>query len=737
MKRTAFLICFASSLTVFGQEKKDTVDLPPVEVRAVIAPPTAPFAKTNLDKKEISRQNLGQDLPFLLNQTPSVVVNSDAGNGVGYTGIHIRGTDATRINVTLNGIPYNDAESQGTYFVDLPDFASSVNRIQIQRGAGTSTNGAGAFGATINFTTNEVNKKAYVELNNSFGSFDTWKNTLKFGTGLLGNHFTTDVRLSKISSEGYVDRASTNLKSLYFSEAYLSDKNDLRFNIILGKEKTYQAWNGIPEAKLRNDPTALQEHYQNNIGYLYFTSADSSNLFNSSPRKYNYFTYPNQTDNYWQNHFQLFYTHRFSANLSFNVAGFLTPGKGYYEEYKVGQYYSDYGLNNPVVNGDTVYTTDLIRRLWLRNKFYGSIFSLQDEFGKTHLIFGGALTKYDGKHFGEVTWSDQPWNGAKRWYDLNAHKSDFNLYGKWQQDLTNAFQLFTDMQYRRVNYNLPGFEHNPTLFVNNTYNFFNPKIGFTYHKRGLQAYASYSVANKEPNRDDFETGKTEQPKPEHLNDWEAGIESRKSKTFLSANIYYMKYKDQLVLTGKINDVGNYTRTNIPNSYRLGIELQASEVLNQWLKASANLTLSKNKVLNFTEYIDDYDNGGQKQNDYHQSDISFSPSVVGAATITVTPIQKLNIDFLSKYVSRQYLDNTSNESRKLDSYFTEDVRMIYSFSKKWLKNVDLILQVNNLLDKKYEANGYTYSYYYNAQLITENFYFPMAGTNVMGGVNIRF
>lgn len=737
MKRTAFLICFAASLTAFSQEKKDTTDLPPVEVRAVIAPPTAPFAKTNLDKKDIARQNLGQDLPFLLNQTPSVVVNSDAGNGVGYTGIHIRGTDATRINVTLNGIPYNDAESQGTYFVDLPDFASSVNRIQIQRGAGTSTNGAGAFGATINFSTNEVNKKPYVELNNSFGSFNTGKNTLKFGTGLLGNHFTTDVRVSRISSDGYVDRASTNLKSFYFSEAYLSDKNDLRFNIILGKEKTYQAWNGIPEAKLRNDLTALEEHYQNNVGYLYVTSADSSNLFNSSPRKYNYFTYANQTDNYWQNHYQLFFTHRFSPNLSFNVAGFLTPGKGYYEEYKVGQYYSDYGLNSPVVNGDTVFSTDLIRRLWLKNKFYGSIFSLQDEFAKTHLIFGGALTKYDGKHFGEVVWSDQPWNGPKRWYDLNADKSDFNVYGKWQQDLTNAFQLFADMQYRRVNYNLPGFEHNPTLFVNNTYNFFNPKVGFTYHKNNLQAYASYSVANKEPNRDDFETGKTQQPKPEHLNDWEAGIESRKSKSFLSANVYYMKYKDQLVLTGKINDVGNYTRTNIPNSYRVGIELQASEILNQWLKASANLTLSRNKILNFTEYIDDYDNGGQKQNDYRESDISFSPSVIGAATLTVTPVQKLNIDLLSKYVSKQYLDNTSNESRKLNSYFTEDVRMVYSFSKKWLKNVDLIFQVNNLFNKKYEANGYTYSYYYNAQLITENFYFPMAETNVMGGVNIRF
>lgn len=737
MKRIAILICFASSLSAFSQEKKDSADLPPVEVRAVIAPPTAPFAKTNLDTKEIGRQNLGQDLPFLLNQTPSVVVNSDAGNGVGYTGIHIRGTDATRINVTLNGIPYNDAESQGTYFVDLPDFASSVNRIQIQRGAGTSTNGAGAFGATINFSTNEVNKNAYAEVNNSFGSFNTWKNTLKIGTGLLGNHFTTDLRVSRISSDGFVDRATTNLKSFYFSQAYLSDKNDLRFNIILGKEKTYQAWNGIPEAKLINDVTGLEEHYQNNIGYLYFTAADSTNLFHSSPRKYNYFTYANQTDNYWQDHFQLFYTHRFSAGLSLNVAGFLTPGKGYYEEYKVGQYYSDYSLNNPVVNGDTVYSTDLIRRLWLKNKFYGSIFSLQDEFNRTHLIFGGAITKYDGQHFGEVIWSQQPWNGPKRWYDLNADKSDFNVYGKWQQDLTNTFQLFADMQYRRVNYDLPGFEHNPTLFVNNTYNFFNPKIGFTYHRNNLQAYASYSVANKEPNRDDFETGKTQQPKPEHLNDWEAGIESRKSKSFLSANVYYMKYKDQLVLTGKINDVGNYTRTNIPDSYRLGVELQASEVLNQWLKAAGNLTLSRNKVLNFTEYIDDYDNGGQKQNNYPRSDISFSPSVVGAATITITPIQKLNVDLLSKYVSRQYLDNTSNESRKLDAYFTEDVRMIYSFSKKWLKNVDLILQVNNLFNKKYEANGYTYSYYYNTQVITENFYFPMAGTNVMGGVNIRF
>jgi iron complex outermembrane recepter protein len=713
MKRTVFLLCFASSLTVWSQEKKDTADLPPVEVRAVTASPTAPFAKTNLDKKEIGKQNLGQDLPFLLNQTPSVVVNSDAGNGVGYTGIHIRGTDATRINVTLNGIPYNDAESQGTYFVDLPDFASSVNRIQIQRGVGTSTNGAGAFGATINFSTNEVNRKAYAEINNSYGSFNTWKNTIKAGTGLLGNHFTIDARVSRVSSDGYVDRASTNLKSVYFSTAFLSDKNDLRFNIISGKEKTYQAWYGVSESDLKTHRT---------INYAGMEKPGEP--------------YNNETDNYWQDHYQLFFTHRFSSTTSFNVAGFLTNGRGYYEEYRASQDYSDYKLSYPIVAGDTIFETDLIRQLWLKNHFYGSIFSLQHESGKTHLTFGGAVTKYDGNHFGEITWSQQPWDGPKKWYELDAFKKDFNVYGKWQQDLTEKFQLFADAQYRSVKYDLQGFEHNPTLLVYKTYNFFNPKIGFSYHQNNWLAYASYSVAHKEPNRDDFEAGLDQQPKPEKLNDWELGIERKNSKTFLSANVYYMKYKDQLVLTGKINDVGSYTRTNIPKSYRLGIELQGSKVLSQWLKASANLTLSRNKILNFTEYIDDYDNGNQKLNQYRETGISFSPDVIGAATITVTPVNKLSFDLLSKYVGNQYLDNTGNDSRKLDAYFTEDTRVIYSFNKSWLKNVDLIFQVNNVFNKKYEPNGYTFSYYYNSQLTTENYYFPMAGTNFFAGVNIK-
>jgi iron complex outermembrane receptor protein len=717
MKRTVILICFVSSLTVWSQDKKDTVDLPPVEVRAVIAPPTAPFAKTNLDKKDIGRQNLGQDLPFLLNQTPSVVVNSDAGNGVGYTGIRIRGTDATRINVTLNGIPYNDAESQGTFFVDLPDFASSVNRIQIQRGVGTSTNGAGAFGATINFSTNEVNKKAYAEINNSYGSFNTWKNTIKAGTGLLGKHFTVDARASRVSSYGYIDRASSNLRSGSISAAYLSDKNDLRLNVFSGKEKTYQAWNGVSESDLKTHRT---------INYAGMEKPGEP--------------YDNETDNYRQDHYQLFFTHRINPNFSFNIAGFLTPGKGYYEEYRADEDYADYGLTYPVVGGNTITETDLTRQLWLKNYYYGGIFSLQKQSAKTRLTFGGAVTKYDGNHFGEVIWSEQVWNGSKRWYDLDASKKDFNVYGKWQQDLTGQFQLFADVQYRRVDYDLLGFRNNPDLLIYNTYNFFNPKIGLSYHQNNWLAYASYSVAHKEPNRDDFEAGKNQQPKPETLNDWEAGIERKNNQSFLSVNLYYMRYKDQLVLTGQINDVGAYTRTNIPKSYRLGAELQASSIVNKWLKASANLTLSRNRIKNFVEYIDTYDANynwlGQNNNLYKESAISFSPDVIGAATISLIPIKQLNIDLLSKYVSKQYLDNTENKSRTLRPYFTEDVRAIYSFSKNWLKNVDLIFQVNNVFNKKYEPNGYTFSYYVASDLTTENYYYPMAGTNWMFGVNVR-
>lgn len=717
MKRIAFLLCISSSITAIAQQK-DSAELLPVEVKAVRAGATAPFAKTNIGKAEIERQNLGQDLPFLLNQTPSVVINSDAGNGVGYTGIHIRGTDATRINVTLNGIPYNDQESQGTYFVDLPDFASSVNNIQIQRGVGTSTNGAGAFGATINFNTNEVNRKAYGELNNSYGSFNTLKNTLKLGTGLLNNHFTADLRLSRVSSGGYIDRASTNLKGLYFSTAYLSNKTDLRFNFITGKEKTYQAWYGVSEADLASNRT------------VNYAGTDKP----GSP-------YDNETDNYRQDHYQLFFTQRFTPQLILNTAVFLSNGKGYYEQYKASQKYSSYGMPDLVNGSDTTRTTDLVRQLWLDNHYYGDIFSLLYQQGKTSVTLGGAVTRYDGKHFGKVVWAEKGITGPKRYYENIAYKNDFNVYTKWQQDLTSSLQSFIDLQYRKVGYEINGFQYNPTLLINTDYNFFNPKAGLSYHQQNWLSYISYSVSTKEPNRDDFEAGMNEQPKPEQLKDLELGTEYKNPKASWGVNLFYMDYKDQLVLTGKINDVGSYTRTNIPKSYRLGVELQGALKLANFLKASANLTLSRNKIQNFTEFIDEYnaagDYIGQKSNATKESDISFSPNAVSAATITLLPVKSLSIDLLNKYVSKQYLDNTSNESRKLNPYYTLDTRAVYAIGAGWLKNLEAIIQVNNVFNKKYEPNGYTFSYYYDNALTTENYYFPMAGTNWMIGLNLKF
>ncbi|HET6993869.1 MAG TPA: TonB-dependent receptor plug domain-containing protein [Chitinophagaceae bacterium] len=711
MKRIA-IACFYlfGCVTAFGQEEtKDSFYvLSPVEVRAVRAAENAPFTKTNLSKKEISKLNLGQDLPFLLNQVPSVVVNSDAGNGVGYTGIRIRGTDATRINVTLNGIPYNDAESQGTFFVDLPDFASSVGSIQIQRGVGTSSNGAGAFGGSINFSTNEINKGSYADINNSFGSFNTWKNTVKAGTGLLGDHFTADLRLSRISSDGFIDRAKSDLKSFYFSTAYLADKTSLRLNIFSGKEKTYQAWYGISEADLKAGRRTVNYAGTEKPGE----------------------PYNNETDNYWQDHYQLFFDHRFSEKLSFNTAFFLVKGKGYYEQYKAGQAYADYGLSLPG-------NSDFVRQLWLDNDFYGNVFSLQYRNAKTQFVLGGGYSRYVGNHFGELVWAS---NGLPtpvyRWYDLDALKTDFNIYLREQRLFAGNWYYFYDLQYRHVKHDINGFRDNSTLITNNNYDFFNPKAGITYVRNGWKGYLSYSMANKEPNRDDFEAGINQQPTREQLHDIELGIERTHKLTSWSATLYYMHYKDQLVLTGKINDVGAYTRTNIPKSYRMGIELQGAAGISSWMNVSGNLALSRNKVIGFNEYIDDYDQGGQKLNAYNSTDIAFSPNIVGAATINIIPCRNLELNLSSKYVGKEYLDNTQNETRKLDPFFTQDLRIIYTLKPRFFKEINLTGQVYNLFNVKYEPNGYTYSYITGGETVTENYYFPMAGVNFMVGINVK-
>jgi iron complex outermembrane receptor protein len=684
--------------------------LEPLEVSSVRASYKAPFAKTNISKGEIAKINLGQDIPLLLNQTPSVTITTDAGNGVGYTGIRIRGTDATRINVTLNGIPFNDAESLGTYFVDLPDFISSANSVQIQRGVGTSTNGSGAFGASINISTNEWNKKPYAETDNSYGSFNTWKNTIKAGSGLIDDHFMFDVRLSRITSDGYIDRASSDLKSFYASAGYMGSRTSLRLNIFSGKEKTYQAWYGIPLDVLKTNRT--------------FNPAGTEKP--GSP-------YNNETDNYRQTHYQLFFDRSLNSRWKFNTALFLVRGKGYYEEYKAAQYLGDYGLS------DTS-STDLIRRLWLDNYFYGQIFSLQYKNLKDELTIGGSWSKYDGKHYGRLVWSEAKTFDDYQYYYFPATKIDENIYAKWQHNLNTSWSSFIDLQYRHVSHNMKGFEGNPTLFIKRDFNFFNPKAGFNYNHNGWNAYFSYAMAHKEPNRDDFEASLLQQPQAETLHDFEAAIERKKKVYNFSAALYYMLYKDQLVLTGKINDVGNYTRINVPNSYRLGVELQAGISVNTWLNASANLTLSQNKIKSFIEYLDEYDADynylAQKAVEHSNTDISFSPQVIAAGTITIIPLKNLEFNFISKYIGKQYLDNTQNNNRKLDPFFTEDIMLNYSLYKKVFNRIDLIAAVNNIFNKLYEPNANTYPYIYDHEVINDNYYYPAAGTNFMVGLNIR-
>ncbi|MEO7310120.1 MAG: TonB-dependent receptor plug domain-containing protein [Chitinophagaceae bacterium] len=688
--------------------------LQPVEVNAIRAGERSPFAKTNLNKAFIEKNNFGQDLPFILNQTPNVVVNSDAGNGIGYTGIRIRGSDATRINMTINGIPYNDAESQGTYFVDLPDFASSVSSIQIQRGVGTSSNGAGAFGASMNFSTNDYNDKSYVELNNSYGSFNSWKNTVKMGTGLLGKHFTFDGRFSNISSDGFIDRAKTKLQSGYMSTAYWGKKTAIRFNAIIGKEKTYQAWNGIPESDLLTNRTG-----------------------NSAGTEKAGDPYDNETDNYWQNHFQLFWNQELSSNWKFNTAFFFTPGYGYYEQYKADQQLINYGLQ-PVTVGNTSYThTDLVRRLWLDTDFFGQIFSFQQKKDKQQFTIGGGWNRTNGRHYGEVITSKVLPSLYTNYYDQLAYKTDVNIYAKWQQQLCRDWELFADLQYRYVDYKINGFTNNPDVTVNKKYGFVNPKIGASFRHDNWSGFISYAMANKEPNRDDFEAGITQQPKREQLHDFE--LNGKRTNVIdgldLAATMYYMQYKDQLVLTGKINDVGAYTRSNIPNSFRAGIELEANYRASNW-NAAYSISLSKNRIKNFTEYVDDYDNGGQQIIGHGNTDISFAPSIVQNITVNVLPVKDLELSWLGKHVGKQFLDNTSSESRSLDAFVVNDLRAAYTLHPKWLKEARLAFQLNNLFDVKYEPNGYTFSYISGGSYLYENYYFPMAGRNFMVALNIK-
>ncbi|MFM7645641.1 MAG: TonB-dependent receptor [Sphingomonadales bacterium] len=685
----------------------------PADVRAVRAGENTPFTRTNLTKKEFSLLNLGADIPFLLQSTPSVVAHSDAGNGIGYTGIRIRGTDATRINITLNGVPFNDAESQGTFFVNLPDFLSSTGSIQVQRGVGTSTNGVGAFGASINLSSYDPQPEKYLELNNSYGSYQSRKNTLKAGTGNI-NGFSTDVRLSAIQSDGFIDRASSDLRSFYVSSGFQQKNTQVRLTLFSGKEKTYQAWYGISEADLKSGNRTI--NYAGTAQPL-------------TP-------YENETDNYTQTNYQLFAEQRLSAKWQLNTTLFLTRGKGYYEQYRANEKYERYQLSAPVVNGITQFRADFIRQLWLDNYFYGQQFNLRYQHKKTDWMLGTHLSTYDGDHYGKLIWSTHGLSSPHEWYHNNGLKKDRSIFVKQQTKLAPYWFAFYDIQFRHVQYRVDGFRDNPTLAVNTRFAFLNPKAGITYRKNGWRSYLSYSKGSKEPNRDDFEAGVTQRPLPERLHDVEVGLEKQHTQYQWSITGYYMYYKNQLVLTGKINDVGAYTRSNVPRSYRTGIELQGQVRLLSWIQASANLTLSSNQVRDLEEFIDDYDQGIQVRTLYARSTLSFSPSCIGNGTLTISALKNTTISLYSRYVSRQYLDNTQQVNRSLDPFFVQDARLVYTRKGKKIKEWSINGTVNNLLNTAYEPNGYTFSYIASGQLTTENYYFPMAGINYMLGVNIR-
>ncbi|HEX7754675.1 MAG TPA: TonB-dependent receptor plug domain-containing protein [Niabella sp.] len=713
--------------------------LSPIEVRSLRLSNRAPFATSNVTAADLSKQNLGQNLPYLLNQTPSLIVNADDGLGVGYSSLRIRGTDMTRINVTMNGIPVNDAESQAAIFVDLPDLASSTTTIQIQRGAGSSTNGAGAFGGSVNISNLEQSKEASVDVSSAYGSYNTWKHTLRAGTGMLKGGFQFDIRLSKLSSSGYIDRSSSNLSAAQVIGSWTSknEATNIKFNYLTGKERTGQAWNGVGIVYTDKD---------NPSNFNYEKALNLAGRSTNTLGQINDSTYYNdQTDNYWQDYYQLFLNQKINDNWSLNIATFLTRGKGYYNEYKKDQSLADYYLPGFVkAPGDTLKTTNLTRQLWLDNYYYGTVFSTSYHTTKTNFVFGGAYTRYDGGQYGYVTWADYGVPLDYKWYDLPSFKGDFNIYAKLQQQLAPSLYAFADLQYRNVVYTIDGFREDTSIHISNTYHFFNPKIGLSYfmnhHNNGSsKIYASYAIANKEPNRDDFEAGLSEQPRPEHLQDIEAGYQYNAHFFQAGVNAYYMDYKDQLILTGKINDVGAYARTNVAASYRAGIELTAGVSPANWMQLSANATFSRNKIRNITQYADDYDNGGQLSVPYKNTDISFSPNTIAGGSITLEPLYKITgdqhlyLDILEKYISRQYLDNASDRMRSINPYALTDLRLRYQLSTKVFKEVSIILLVNNVFNKKYENNGYTYSYVTGGSLTTENYYFPQAGINWNAGI----
>ena len=729
MKKTVFIcICALGLNPLIAQQEqaKDSLTASPISLEEVSvaglrASEDQPVPFSEVTKEDLASRNLGQDLPILLNFLPAVVTTSDADAGIGYTGIRVRGSDATRVNVTINGIPYNDAESQGTFWVNLPDFASSVESIQLQRGVGTSTNGSSAFGASLNILTNAATQEAYAEITNAVGSFNTLRHTLKFSTGLLNDHIEISGRLASIASDGYIDRASSDLNSYFLQGIYQDDNTLLKALVFGGHEITYQSWFGVDPFTLENNRT------YNFAGEIYNANGDLTGY------------YDNQVDNYRQDHYQFHWNQKYNQNWSSSLGLNYTYGRGFYEEYNNDASLANLRLNDVTLGGAIQSTTDNITRKWLDNDFYVLTANAQYTTDDTNLVLGGLISTYDGDHFGKLIWATFASNSQPNheFYRNKGEKSEVTFFGKLTQKVADKLSAYVDLQIRNVGYKANGtINELGTIDIDDSFNFFNPKLGVTYNaNENTQWYLSYAKAQREPNRTDYENGS---PRPEVLNDFEAGIRKKGNRATWAANLYYMRYKDQLVLTGEIDEVGAPIRENVGDSYRLGLELEANLALSdQWLW-QPNITLSENKNIDFR-----FQRDGTLQN-LGNSNIAYSPNLVAGSNLVFVPSTQFQVGLLSKYVGEQYLGNIDADLSKLPAYFINDVNVTYSIGPlKWVKNIEFSLLVNNIFSAQFESNGYFYTYddtWSDPNQVTtvEGVgYYPQAGRNFLLGTSIRF
>lgn len=735
--------CAALAATAPKADTAKVVRLQNVEVTATRATKSTPVAFTNVSKQQIAELNHGKDIPFLVSSTPSVLTTSDAGAGVGYSAMRVRGTDATRINVTANDIPMNDAESHSIFWVNTPDFASSLEDIQIQRGVGTSTNGAGAFGASVNMRTQRFSMNPYAEMSGTYGSFNTNKETFKVGSGLIGGHWNFDARFSHIASDGYRDRASSKLHSYFAQAGYFGGQTSVRFITFGGKECTYHAWDGISKSDLTDNrkynPNGEIKRDGKVIGF-----------------------YDDQTDNYRQTHYQLIWDQGIGANWHWNLGLHYTDGFGYYQEYKNARTLKEYGLEPFMVGDNKVKKSSLVRKKNVDSGFGGAVFSLNFAKGSLNTTFGGSFNSYANDHYGNVIWVENyllPLDPSHEYYRNKGKKNDFTIYWKASNTLWQSLRLYADVQYRHIGFKINGDndkwdwtaspEHLQVLNVDEKFDFFNPKVGLIYDfNKHNTAYASFSVAQKEPTRNNYTDGLfTVHPKAEKLFDWEAGYTFSSDRFTAGVNFYYMKYKDQLVLNGKLNEIGEAMAENVPDSYRMGVELQAGVKITEWLRWDLNGTFSRNRIKDYVGYVSNYE--ASTWNDLYtqtavekgNTTIAMSPSFIGNSVIAFN-LKGFSAQFTSQYVSRQYLDNFENKEDSLDQYFVSHLNLAYTFKLPHVKAITVGCTVYNIFNEKYENNGYSQTCALvsadgSYKLSSDPRFYPMAGTNVLAHLTFSF